>query len=99
MLALLQAAQAAHHCAGEDATDEARAAELTTCVENNKLTARRLLPGVMAAGSMQPSTLAILRLFIDENAGAQHDALCAQVPATDVLEGLLDDEARAVCGK
>ncbi len=99
VLRLLESAEAAQQCAGEEATNAARVAELRTCVDTNLQTARALLPAVMASSSMQPTTLAVVRLFVDDTltaAARQH--LCTVVPATDFLEGLLDDEARTSCG-
>jgi hypothetical protein len=86
-----RAPRRALHCAGEEATN--------ACVDTNLQTARALLPAVMASSSMQPTTLAVVRLFVDDTlTAAARQQLCADVPATDFLEGLLDDEARASCG-
>jgi hypothetical protein len=99
VLLLLESAEAAHHCAGEEATDAARAAELQRCIDTNLQTARALLPAVTASSSMQPTTLAVVRLFVDDTlTAATRQELCAIVPPTDFLDGLLDDEARAACG-
>ncbi len=98
MLRLVEAAEAAHHCAGEEATDATRAAELNQCVSSQLATARALLPGVIATNSMQPSLLAAVRLFVDDSLDeVSRAALCQQLSPTD-SDGLLDDEARAVCG-
>ncbi|HEY1099165.1 MAG TPA: hypothetical protein VGF99_09555, partial [Myxococcota bacterium] len=64
VLALLEAADALHHCAGEDATDEARGQALSTCMDHNEQRIHALLPGIKAANSMQPGPLAAVRLLV-----------------------------------
>ena len=96
---MIEAAEAAHHCAGEEATDAARRAELEACMSSSMKTARALLPRITAEEAMQPGLLASIRLFVEENPGsAERQALCRQVPATDDVNTMLDDEARAGCG-
>jgi hypothetical protein len=92
---LVDAAEAALHCAGEEATDDARGAFLAECYETNKKLARDLLPKVPAA-SLPAGVHAAVELFVvDDLDEDQLGALCRELPAADFMPGLLDDEARA----
>jgi len=100
VLELHEAADAAHHCMGEEPTDEARATFLRACADDNLARARALLPGVIAAKSIDDRSVAVFRLFLEEPVSSdERAALCARVPSTDFMASLVDDEVRATCGR
>ena len=89
---VLPAAERCHHWMGEEPTDDARAAEIAAGAEKDCGEAKRALAQVH--GSLSPEWAAVLDVVLESDMDA-----CARVPTPDDGTTLLDDEARAVCGK
>ncbi len=95
---LVQAAELAQHCSGEDAYDDERGQFLQRCVSEAMAEARQLLP-LVEPGALPPGDHAAARLYVDPSLGAAERAsLCRQLPAGDFMAGLLDDEVQLGCG-
>jgi hypothetical protein len=95
--ALLDAAEALHHFAGEEPTDDQRAAFLAERISENEAKVKELLPKVRGE-ALPPGVLVAIRLLYDPAASPELIAKwCSALPSGDFMESLIDDEAREVC--
>lgn len=92
---LFDAAESAHHCSGEEPTDDQRAQQLAKCVEEGRAEALNLL-ATATDSDLPAGELAVVRLYIDDTLSDDTKRkLCATLGEGDLLpDSLVDDEVR-----